>query len=692
MATEKLGIVIDATVKGAKDVKRFGDDLGELERNAKGTGRVLKDDLGGAFNKLNTILAGAAIAGIAAGAAALFDFGKQSLQTASDVQEMSSKFDTVFQHLSSDVTDELQEFADAANRSVYDLKGFAATLQDTFVPLGFARGEAASMSVQLVKLAEDLASFNNLRTEDVVRDLQSALVGNTETLRKYGVVAQQTQIQNEAFNSGIWDGEEALTANMKAQAILNLTLKSTTDAQGDAIKTADSYENVSKGLTAAITDLQVSIGDGLIPAMTQGKTAMTEYVNTLNDAILRTRELSYLQSRGIDTSDKIGLSFGKAAIALAAMTGDQEVINAAMEIANDLQEEYNESVTAAERPIRRNADAVDELTDKLREQQEQQDRVNAITEDAERMIARYGLGLNATTRELEEAYYAAEELAGNKENLAVAIEQVKERLAAEEAALIRSKTAHDEAREAAEQYAAMMGDLFVGQLERGEEATFDLMESLFQQTDQAGASAETMALLAIATGDYTDAQVKAALEAAIMEEKIRLLAEEVASGKTTIEEAVTQIGLMEEGLRGAAGMATAAATGLERLREEADKLDGRQVNVNVNVTRTGELPSGLGGGGGDKPNDKVGSDSPKETRASGGPVFAGNAYLVGEQGPEVVVMGGNGTVIPNNSLGGTVINIDARGAAMGAGPHIAQHVKIALNQQGRRADMRIRTR
>jgi uncharacterized coiled-coil protein SlyX len=684
MATEKLGIVIDATVKGAKDVKRFGDDLGELERNAKGTGRVLKDDLGGAFNKLNTILAGAAIAGIAAGAAALFDFGKQSLQTASDVQEMSSKFDTVFRHLSEDVTSELQQFADAANRSVYDLKGFAATLQDTFVPLGFARGEAASMSVQLVKLAEDLASFNNLRTEDVVRDLQSALVGNTETLRKYGVVAQQTQIQNEAFNSGIWDGEEALTANMKAQAILNLTLKSTTDAQGDAIKTADSYENVSKGLTAAITDLQVSIGDGLIPAMTQGKTAMTEYVNTLNDAILSTRELSDLQSRGIDTSDKIGLSFGKAAIALAAMTGDQEVINAAMEIANDLQEEYNESVTAAERPIRRNADAVDELTDKLREQQEQQDRVNAITEDAERMIARYGLGLNATTRELEEAYYAADELAGNKENLSAAIEQVKERLAAEEAALIRSKTAHDEAIEAARELTAARGDQFNANLQAGE-STETLTGMLYDAVVATDAGAETLARLAVATGEYTKEQVQAALRTAVMEEQINLLAASVAAGTMSVTDATAALANMDNKLQGAIAHAYEFSQGLASIREEADKLDGRTVDVTVNVTRTGELPSGLGSGGDGPKNDgpKYNSPGSQGARASGGPVFAGNAYLVGEQGPEVVVMGGNGTVIPNNSLGGNTINITVTAGGMNGrriGQQIATEVTNALGR------------
>ena len=40
-------------------------------------------------------------------------------------------------------------------------------------------------------------------------------------------------------------------------------------------------------------------------------------------------------------------------------------------------------------------------------------------------------------------------------------------------------------------------------------------------------------------------------------------------------------------------------------------------------------------------------------RAKGGIVASGQQYLVGEKGPEVVTMGGNGYVTPNNQLGGT---------------------------------------
>lgn len=54
-------------------------------------------------------------------------------------------------------------------------------------------------------------------------------------------------------------------------------------------------------------------------------------------------------------------------------------------------------------------------------------------------------------------------------------------------------------------------------------------------------------------------------------------------------------------------------------------------------------------------------------RASGGPVSSGGTYLIGEKGPELLTMGGNGYVTPNSALGGgqtieinQTIRVDAR--------------------------------
>jgi len=63
-------------------------------------------------------------------------------------------------------------------------------------------------------------------------------------------------------------------------------------------------------------------------------------------------------------------------------------------------------------------------------------------------------------------------------------------------------------------------------------------------------------------------------------------------------------------------------------------------------------------------------------KAEGGPVFAGVPYMVGERGPELMVPGASGSIVPNAALGGfsaggggragPVFNIDMRGASLEA--------------------------
>lgn len=51
---------------------------------------------------------------------------------------------------------------------------------------------------------------------------------------------------------------------------------------------------------------------------------------------------------------------------------------------------------------------------------------------------------------------------------------------------------------------------------------------------------------------------------------------------------------------------------------------------------------------------------PGDRRASGGPVMAGQAYTVGENGPETLVMGGgSGTIVPNGGMGVTIQGVSA---------------------------------
>ena len=146
--------------------------------------------------------------------------------------------------------DIVQRWAEALGNSVgrasSTLMEMASTLQDTFVPLGFTRDAATKLSTSLTKLALDIASFNNKADADVVRDFQSAIVGNHETVRKYGIVISEAVLKQEAMRLGLSRGSGELTNSAKVQARLSLIMKGSADAMGDLDRTQQEYANTVK--------------------------------------------------------------------------------------------------------------------------------------------------------------------------------------------------------------------------------------------------------------------------------------------------------------------------------------------------------------------------------------------------------------------------------------------------------------
>ena len=256
-----------------KDVRR---KLSQLEKDTKRTGdRSAKN-----MNKLGTAIKAVV------GAVVVREFARGSLAAvnfASAIEEMQAKSSVVFGRFAGDVRKDLAEFADQVGRSRFELEGMAASVQDTFVPMGFARGEAASLSVQLAKLATDVASFNNASDVETMQNFQSALVGNHETVRRYGIVITEAELQAELFAMGITKAKDQVSAAEKVQARLNLILKGTTDAQGDAARTADSYANQVKAMIASVEDLQLAIGERLSPTFL----TLVKGINSASTALAR---------------------------------------------------------------------------------------------------------------------------------------------------------------------------------------------------------------------------------------------------------------------------------------------------------------------------------------------------------------------------------------------------------------------
>jgi hypothetical protein len=217
-----------------------------------------------AFGSLSksTLIAGTAIAGATVAVAA---FAFKSIQKASDFNEVISKNTVVFGAISKEV----EKFADTANRSLGLSETAALKAAGTFATFGKSAGLAgkdlSDFSTDLVTMAADLASFNNTSVDEAINALGSALRGEAEPLRKYGVLLDDATLKAAATELGIYSGNKALTAQQKVLAAQKVIFDQTADAQGDFSRTSTGLAAQQKILGATLENIQTNLGQAFLP-------------------------------------------------------------------------------------------------------------------------------------------------------------------------------------------------------------------------------------------------------------------------------------------------------------------------------------------------------------------------------------------------------------------------------------------
>jgi hypothetical protein len=132
---------------------------------------------------------------------------------------------------------------------------------------GLAGEDLGLFTTDFVTLATDLASFNNSTPEEAVMAIGAALRGESEPLRRYGILLDDATLKAEATTLGIYKGNKALTSQQKILAAQSAIYKQSGDAQGDFARTADGLANSQRTLSALFKNFQIQLGQQLLPTM-----------------------------------------------------------------------------------------------------------------------------------------------------------------------------------------------------------------------------------------------------------------------------------------------------------------------------------------------------------------------------------------------------------------------------------------
>jgi hypothetical protein len=202
-----------------------------------------------------------------------------SIKAASDLGETISKVGVLF----GDSAKEIEKFADGAAQSLGQTKQEALDAAANFAIFGKSAGlsgkDLTAFSTEFVKLAADLSSFNNVPQEEAINAIGSALRGEAEPLRKFGVLLDDATLKNAALELGlISTTKNALTPQQKVLAAQKVIFEQTTAAQGDFARTSGGLANQTKILSAELENTKLVIGEALLPIVLELATAFSQNI------------------------------------------------------------------------------------------------------------------------------------------------------------------------------------------------------------------------------------------------------------------------------------------------------------------------------------------------------------------------------------------------------------------------------
>ena len=257
----------------ADDVRQiliqFVTDVKDMNKGAEAVKQGMGDAAEGmdVASKAAGFLKTAAInAGIAAGQMAL-EWAIAGVDMATEANKIAKNFDGVFGPAAASLDDEIVDLAGHMGLTEHEAQQLLATTGALAQSMGMSQQESADYSAEMFKLAGDMAAFNPEAgtAADAMEDLTKAANGSTKGMAAWGVSLKSSEINARALANTGKETTSQLTQEEKALATLQLTQEKTAASQGALNDAMESGSTEVKEAKADIADMQVEVGNALMP-------------------------------------------------------------------------------------------------------------------------------------------------------------------------------------------------------------------------------------------------------------------------------------------------------------------------------------------------------------------------------------------------------------------------------------------
>ena len=264
-----------------REVIKTETNLKGLEKQAESCNNKLKNISDGAEKVASA--SGKVSSAMMPATVAIVGLGAVAGNLGSDLMESMNKVEVAC----GNGAEEVIKFSETTLDSFGIAQGSALDMIAQFSDMGTGMGletqNANEMSMALVGLAGDLASFKNIKVEVAKTALNGIYTGETESLKQLGIVMTEANLQEYAHAQGINKKISEMNQAEKVQLRYNYVLDKTKNAQGDFANTSDGAANSMRVASEAIKEAGASIGVMLSPMIAKAAQYIADLVKKFID-------------------------------------------------------------------------------------------------------------------------------------------------------------------------------------------------------------------------------------------------------------------------------------------------------------------------------------------------------------------------------------------------------------------------
>ena len=197
---------------------------------------------------------------------------KKAIADASDLAESTTKNQDIFKKYYRNSMQWAEDAAEKHGLSTRAALDYLGAYGKAMTDVGESERAALRTATVLTKLTVGLGSFYNLPHEQVHTNIASALNGEAEAVRRYGIDVSDLALRQEALAMGIYSGAGSLNLQQKRLAATSIMMRNATTDTGNLVEAYNDFTNTSTGaansnkiLQASIENLSSKMGTFLLP-------------------------------------------------------------------------------------------------------------------------------------------------------------------------------------------------------------------------------------------------------------------------------------------------------------------------------------------------------------------------------------------------------------------------------------------